>query len=224
MEINNKTAVQWLVDEINHCKEENGFIVVNPTLLQRLFEQAESMFEKQMKEAVLNQVTSHPRFRKLFEEQFEQWYDYTYSRERIDKEEQKKLITEIMEEDAKDGLYEMSSDEIDFMKADLSPDATPPKTEISDEVEIIMDLAEKSRNALNDVAHLCNGEVEEHIFDMGFYQGYKTKDQTEISDNDIERMAELRYPIKEDIFRDLWSENMAFIEGMKTYREQLKSK
>ena len=38
--------------------------------------------------------------------------------------------------------------------------------------EEIMELAEKSRNAINDVAHLCSGEVEEHIFDMGFYSGY----------------------------------------------------
>lgn len=42
----------------------------------------------------------------------------------------------------------------------------------------ILQLAEKSRNAINDVAHLCSGEVEEHIFDMGFYQGYnKAKEE-----------------------------------------------
>lgn len=39
-------------------------------------------------------------------------------------------------------------------------------------IDNIMDLSEKSRNALNDVAHLCSGEVENHIFDMGFYNGY----------------------------------------------------
>ncbi len=43
---------------------------------------------------------------------------------------------------------------------------------IEDDADKIMNLAEKSRNQLNDVVGLCSGEVEEHIFDMGFYSGY----------------------------------------------------
>ena len=48
-----------------------------------------------------------------------------------------------------------------------------------DDVDRIMRLSEQSRNTINEVASLCSGEVEEHIFDMGFYQGYnKAKENT----------------------------------------------
>jgi hypothetical protein len=46
------------------------------------------------------------------------------------------------------------------------------------EQDEILQLAEKSRNAINDVAHLCSGEDEEHIFDMGFYSGYNLAKET----------------------------------------------
>jgi ribosomal protein L32 len=43
---------------------------------------------------------------------------------------------------------------------------------VEDDADKIMDLAEESRNKLNDVVGLCSGEIEDNIFDMGFYSGY----------------------------------------------------
>ena len=86
------------------------------------------------------------------------------------------------------------------------------------EQDEIMELAEKSRNAINDVAHLCSGEDEEHIFDMGFYSGYNKKQQ-EISDEEIEK-ASWKYEVRDKF--DAYFIREAFIKGCEWYREQLK--
>jgi hypothetical protein len=38
---------------------------------------------------------------------------------------------------------------------------------------------------------------------------------------EIEQLAEKEYPIKEDIYRDLWSENKAFIKGYTQCQEEM---
>jgi hypothetical protein len=41
------TAVEWLVFELKHCKEANGFIVVTPSLLNMLKQKAKAMEKEQ---------------------------------------------------------------------------------------------------------------------------------------------------------------------------------
>ena len=41
------------------------------------------------------------------------------------------------------------------------------------------------------------------------------------SKEEIEQLAEIRYPIKKDIYRDLWSENKAFIKGYTQCQENI---
>jgi hypothetical protein len=53
------------------------------------------------------------------------------------------------------------------------------------EQDEILQLAEKSRNAINDVAHLCSGEDEEHIFDMGFYSGFNLARETLYTEHQV---------------------------------------
>ena len=69
-----KTAVIWLAEVVSKL----GYVSTD------ILEQAEEMQKQQMKEAVLNNVTSHPRFRKIFEEQFEHWFDETYKSKESD--------------------------------------------------------------------------------------------------------------------------------------------
>jgi len=42
-------------------------------------------------------------------------------------------------------------------------------------------LAEEARNEINKVAYCCSGEIEEHIFDVGFITGYRYKDKTKVN-------------------------------------------
>lgn len=67
-----QTAVEWLVEQVNaDC--------LNSTFIRKeLIDQANAMFEEQMKEAALRDVTRIPPFRKIFEEQFEKYYNETY--------------------------------------------------------------------------------------------------------------------------------------------------
>jgi len=68
-----KTAVKWLVEQI--MKHDKSFLEFYGAEI----EQANKIFEQQMKDAALCSSTKHPIFRKLFEEQFEQYYNETYN-------------------------------------------------------------------------------------------------------------------------------------------------
>lgn len=83
----------------------------------------------------------------------------------------------------------------------------PPLPSGEDDVDRIMDLSEKSRNVLNDVAHLCSGEDEEHIFDMGFYSGYnKAKEKYRFTEEDMRIAIRLATTSKHDATLIFFSE------------------
>lgn len=67
-----KTAVEWLIHELGeYFRNEVGGIelVVN---------KSKAMEKEQMKDAVLSQCTTNEGLRKIFENQFEQYYKETY--------------------------------------------------------------------------------------------------------------------------------------------------
>jgi len=63
-----ETAIQWLLEELNNGRH----------LTDELFKQAKEMEKQQMKDAVLSQCTTHDGLRKIFDKQFEQYYNATY--------------------------------------------------------------------------------------------------------------------------------------------------
>ena len=64
-----QTAVEWLVEQLLEGK----------LLMPSLIEQAKAMEKNQMKEAALNDVTTLAPLRKLFEQQFENYYNEIYN-------------------------------------------------------------------------------------------------------------------------------------------------
>ena len=68
-----KTAIELLKQDIDSEIKLGTKLVVNWDMYLEIEKQ-------QIKEAVLNQVTTHPRFRKIFEEQFEKYYNETYGK------------------------------------------------------------------------------------------------------------------------------------------------
>ncbi len=64
------TAVEWLRQEL--LKRDMDISIKD------LFEQTIEMEKQQMKDAVLSQCTTHDGLRKIFDKQFEQYYNETY--------------------------------------------------------------------------------------------------------------------------------------------------
>jgi len=64
-----QTAVDWL---------EQAYWDNKGTLSQKHFDQAKQMEKEQMKEAALDNVTTNEKLRKIFEIQFEDFYNETY--------------------------------------------------------------------------------------------------------------------------------------------------
>jgi hypothetical protein len=63
-----QTALDWLMDQLDDKD------VIHPLLLWK----AKVMEKEQMKDAVLAQSTSHTGLRKIFDNQFEQYYNDTF--------------------------------------------------------------------------------------------------------------------------------------------------
>jgi hypothetical protein len=63
-----QTAVEWLEYRYKH----------NINLMEGDFIQAKQMEKEQMKEAALDNVTTNEKLRKIFEIQFEDFYNETY--------------------------------------------------------------------------------------------------------------------------------------------------
>jgi hypothetical protein len=61
------SAVEWLAQQLE-------------SITQDLFEQAKEIEKQQMKNAVLAQTTKHEGLRKIFEKQFEQYYNETFKK------------------------------------------------------------------------------------------------------------------------------------------------
>ena len=120
---------------------------------------------------------------------------------KIDKDEQKKMIVEIMDADAKDGLYEASDN---------------PHSTITDQIDaIIFELPLKEKIKLYELIEELYEELD--------------KSQTEISDEEIEKEArklaniEHNRPLdlEERYYKD-YQKYDGIVIGMKWYREQLK--
>jgi hypothetical protein len=69
------TAVEWLEEKIWKLDDQNYTV---PQWLWEDVEQAKRMEKQQMKDAVLSQCTTHDGLRKIFDKQFEQYYNETY--------------------------------------------------------------------------------------------------------------------------------------------------
>jgi hypothetical protein len=61
-----QSAVEWLCEQY-HLKQDIEIV-----------KQAKEMEKQQMKDAVLSQCTTHDGLRKIFDKQFEQYYNETY--------------------------------------------------------------------------------------------------------------------------------------------------
>lgn len=71
-----QTAVEWLKDILG----DYGYtrVDIDWKTLDKFFEQAKAMEKEQMKDAVLAQSTGHNGLRKIFDNQFEQYYNDTF--------------------------------------------------------------------------------------------------------------------------------------------------
>jgi hypothetical protein len=64
-----QTAVEWLVEQMD---------IKNPAWLKEKIQKAKQTEKEQMKEAALDNVTTNEKLRKIFEIQFEDFYNETY--------------------------------------------------------------------------------------------------------------------------------------------------
>ena len=64
----NQRALDWLMDQLDDKD------VIHPLILWK----AKAMEKEQMKDAVLAQSTGHTGLRKIFDNQFEQYYNDTF--------------------------------------------------------------------------------------------------------------------------------------------------
>jgi hypothetical protein len=69
-----QTAVQWFYKNLKNYKTLN----LTDKLIQDLYKQAMQMEKEEMKEAALDNVTTNEKLRKIFEIQFEDFYNETY--------------------------------------------------------------------------------------------------------------------------------------------------
>jgi len=79
---NKQTAVEWYANASHELivKKTKGEInhVELLTMHHNLIQQAKQMEKEQMKEAALDNVTTNEKLRKIFEIQFEDFYNETY--------------------------------------------------------------------------------------------------------------------------------------------------
>jgi hypothetical protein len=77
-----QTAVEWYANASHELivKKNNGEITNTDFLIMHhnLFYEAQKMEKEQMKEAALDNVTTNEKLRKIFEIQFEDFYNETY--------------------------------------------------------------------------------------------------------------------------------------------------
>lgn len=190
------TTVQWLEQEFLKLESTVGVHGV----MYELLEKAKEMEYNQMKNAVLDQVTSHPRFRNIFEKQFEQWYTETYGSKGNDE------YTEVNWGGVIQKIPKTGSGELEQINQDnpvtkgstALVKVTSPQTEISDEEWV--------------GCHGCT-ETDEYFWKKGFQAGYTKAKPVEISDIEIGKAAN---EYSSDI------SVLFFKAGAKWYREQLK--
>ena len=71
-----QTAVDYLVEQL--FKIRNNTTEVKEMNSKSIIDQAKQMEKEQMKEAALDNVTTNEKLRKIFEIQFEDFYNETY--------------------------------------------------------------------------------------------------------------------------------------------------
>jgi hypothetical protein len=71
-----ETVVEWLEQEFIKLEQTTGVFGV----MYDLIEQVKEMEKDQMKDAALSNVTKNHKLRKIFENQFEQYYNETYGK------------------------------------------------------------------------------------------------------------------------------------------------
>ena len=176
-------------------------------------------------------------------------YTVSYAKLILSKEQQKELITEIMNEDAKDGLYE------DKIKVTIKKDSEAAKAfeslredkqafkenvqsgkfmplhikekidKLTDELKKVYELAEESWEG-------CDGcdENDKNFWMNGFRAGYNRAKPDELLDEQIGQAGEeWCHAVGEDGFVNSGDdydihELPAFIAGAKWYKEQLKQR
>jgi hypothetical protein len=70
-----QTAVEWFYNKVIQKQYKD----IDDSL-EQLFEQAKEMEKQQMKNAVLAQSTNHEGLRKIFDKQFEEYYNETFNK------------------------------------------------------------------------------------------------------------------------------------------------
>ena len=73
MSNNKQTSVDWLFQQLWETPKDKF-------TWHSILEEAKAMEKQQMKDAVLEQSTKHERLRKIFEKQFEEYYNETYGK------------------------------------------------------------------------------------------------------------------------------------------------
>lgn len=77
-----QTAVEWLIDEWMHLDVEFDIVLIDKNTywkkLKEKHNQAKEIEKEQMKNSLLDNVTKNEKFRRVFEEQFEQYYNKTF--------------------------------------------------------------------------------------------------------------------------------------------------
>lgn len=177
----NMTSIEWLNKELEYFGDPDRCII-SWKELDSLIEQAKEMEKQQIVD-----TWDMGRFNIDALGNGEEYYNETYE----SKENQKQLIVEIMEEDSKDGLYDIPLQE-----------------------------------CVN-----CNEQKQVHSMCLDCCIKLGNQNQTEISDDEIEKEARKLANIKHN--RPLDSEERYYkdyqkydgiVIGMKWYREQLKQK
>ena len=71
-----KTAVEWLEEQLTSI----GVLEMpqGSNAVTSIINEAKEMEKQQMKDAVLSQCTTHEGLRKIFDKQFEQYYNETF--------------------------------------------------------------------------------------------------------------------------------------------------
>ena len=70
-----QTAVEWLIEQLEDLLE---LYASEWTVVDKAFDQAKQMEQEQMKDVYLTHCVKAERLRKIFEQQFEQYYNETY--------------------------------------------------------------------------------------------------------------------------------------------------
>lgn len=224
------TSIEWLKTKLE-THGTRDVCVIGWEELDSLIEQAKELRKKEMIKFTNDYLDDDEDLTA------EQYYNTIFE----NKENQKQLIVEIMEEDSKDGLYDIPLQEcvncneqkqVHLMCLDCCIKlGNQNQTEISEpNPQLIESMSYRYRHDFGllqddkkNVIRTIMKQLWEEVVGKGFYKPTKhqvpdVRKMVEISDEEIEKIIN---PNKLDKIPESWK---SFIDGAKWYREQLKQK